>query len=124
LFECQLVASGPVSASPSPITHATMQIRDCRTPHRKRATTNSRARRLRGSSPASPARRGSECRRERELLEKPPQPVDVFRHVRVILAYGTFEIRVRDQRSDRRAPARRCRSCRGQYLLMKRLRCA
>ena len=26
LFECQLAASGPVSASPSPITHATKQV--------------------------------------------------------------------------------------------------
>ena len=63
LFECQLVASGPVSASPSPTTQATTG-RDCRTPRRTRARASSRARRPRGWSPASRARRGSGCRPE------------------------------------------------------------
>ncbi len=36
--------------------------------------------------------------RERELFEQPPQPVRVFRHVRVVLAVRAFEVRVRDHR--------------------------
>ena len=36
--------------------------------------------------------------RKRELLEKPAQPVEVFRHVRVVLAVRAFEICVRHQR--------------------------
>ena len=38
--------------------------RDCRTPRHRRAPARSRVRRPRGSSPAFPARHGSECRRE------------------------------------------------------------
>ena len=63
LLECHAVASGPVSASPSPTTHGPRNP-DCRTPRRKRGSANSRARRPRGSSPGIPATRGWESRRE------------------------------------------------------------
>ena len=58
LFERQLAASGPVSASPSPTTH-TRSVRGCRIRHRRRAGVNSRARCPRESSPASQTRRDS-----------------------------------------------------------------
>ena len=51
---------------------------------------------------------------EGELLEKPPQPVDVFRHVRVVLAVSAFEIGVRHHRRAAMARARRHRSCPGR----------
>ena len=65
LVECQLAASGPGLRLAVADDAADDQVRGCRTPRRRRARARSRARRPRGSSRASPARRGSGSRRGR-----------------------------------------------------------
>ena len=62
-----------------------------------RATASSRARRPRGSSRASPARRGSGFHRERELGEEPFHALHVLRDARIDFAVSPFEIGVGDQ---------------------------
>ncbi len=59
LFECQLAASGPVSASPSPTTQQTSSSRVVERRTVGVQQSRSPARRPRGSSRASPERRGS-----------------------------------------------------------------
>ena len=77
---------------------ADQQIRDCRTPRRRRAPASSPARRLRESSPASPAPTwlgmppGNE-----NCLNSRFMPSASLRDVRIELAVRPFQIRVGDQ---------------------------
>ena len=107
LFECQLVASGPVSASPSPTTQQTT-----RSGLSKRGAVGVRervaelaalvngARCLRGDVARDPAGEG-------ELAKEAPHPLLVERDLGIDLGVGALQPRVGH---DRRAPVARARS--------------
>ncbi len=102
LLECQLVASGPVSASPSPTTQATIRLG------------------LSNAAPYACTKRvaefaafvdGAGCLRRdvagnavgpAELAEEALDAVAILLDVRIDLGVGAFEIGVRHQARDRR----------------------
>ena len=97
LLECQLVASGPVSASPSPTTHAHNQVgiveRRAKSVHQRIAEFAAfvdRPRRLRrhvAGYPVGPT----------ELPEQPLDSVAVLLDVGIDLGVGTFQVGVGHQ---------------------------
>ena len=97
MFECQLVASGPVSASPSPTTHATSEVGVV-----ERGAERVRERVAELASLVDRARRlgrdvARDAARERELAEEPAQALFVLADVRIDLAVRALEVRARDE---------------------------
>ena len=95
-MECQLVASGPVSASPSPMTQAAT-----RSGLSKTAPVRVHERVSELAAFVDRARRGRSCMardaaRKRELAKELAQAVLVARDVRVELGVGPLEVRARD----------------------------
>ena len=70
---------------------------DCRRPRHRRARAHNPVRRLRGSSRASPARRGSECHQGKRIVEESLHSLFVRGDVGIDLAVRSFEIGVCDQ---------------------------
>ena len=97
-MDCQEVASGPVSASPSPMTQATIR------PGLSNAAPNAWLSEYPSSPPSwiDPGVVGRDVAGdpagERELLEQLLQPGLVLADVRVDLAVGAFQVGVADQR--------------------------
>src|SRR3954451_24788783 len=94
LFDCQLAASGPVSASPSPTTAATTN-QDCRMQPR----THGRARTLIRRRPESPRRiradMAGDAVGKRELLKEIAEARFVAGEVWEVLGIGPLQINVR-----------------------------
>ena len=94
LLECQLAASGPVSASPSPTTQADEQVGVV---ERRAVGVDERVAEL--AALVDRARRlGRDVARdaagEGELPEQPPQALLVGRHVGIDLGVGALEVGV------------------------------
>src|SRR5882724_9727230 len=85
LFECQAAASGPVSASPSPITQATIRS------GLSNAALVYRTRRFWGHMAGNSPRKG-------KLPEQPLHPFLVLRDLRINLAVGALQPGIRHDR--------------------------
>ena len=94
MLQCHDAASGPVSASPSPITHATTRS-DYLKPRHRHAPTRSRVRDLRELSLAFPARHGLGSRRKGKLSEQLAQAIGVAADVGIDFAVAALELGVR-----------------------------
>ena len=92
LLECQLAASAPVSASPSPMTHTATQVRVVQ--HRAVGVGQGVAELAALVDRARGVRRGvaGDAAGERELPDEPAHALGVAAHRRVDLAVGALQV--------------------------------